>query len=197
MLQCFAQELLMIDDLLSALVGIEGRYTSIKRVSGIEGWNASPVCRFCCSSHVAFVRTCPVCYIPVTQAITRMPSISSPSPILRNLTYVHDENPVRTEPFGGSDFGGYPSLKQRNDSFDPLLLHIRFVRGIKPGIQSGFDIDDVDLLEMEQCQGIVVATAIFGNYDIIQQARNISEAAKKNVCFTVSICLWMKKHKHI
>ncbi|KAF9594318.1 hypothetical protein IFM89_030447 [Coptis chinensis] len=30
------QELLMIDDLLSALVGIEGRYTSIKRVSGIE-----------------------------------------------------------------------------------------------------------------------------------------------------------------
>ncbi|KAF9596830.1 hypothetical protein IFM89_013878 [Coptis chinensis] len=32
----FHQELLMIDDLLSALVGIEGRYTSIKRVSGIE-----------------------------------------------------------------------------------------------------------------------------------------------------------------
>ncbi|KAF9601641.1 hypothetical protein IFM89_021107 [Coptis chinensis] len=31
------QELLMIDDLLSALVRIEGRYTLIKRVSGIEG----------------------------------------------------------------------------------------------------------------------------------------------------------------
>ncbi|KAF9610825.1 hypothetical protein IFM89_025191 [Coptis chinensis] len=131
-------------------------------------------------------RPCPVCYIPVEQAIARMPGIPSPSPVLRNLTYVHDENPVRTEPFGGSDFGGYPSLKQRNDSFDvkeSMNVHCGFVRGIKPGIQSGFDIDDVDLLEMEQCQGIVVATAIFGNYDIIQQPRNISEAAKKNVCF--------------
>jgi hypothetical protein len=34
------------------------------------------------------------------------------------LTYVVDENPVKTESHGGSDFGGYPSLKQRNDSFD-------------------------------------------------------------------------------
>lgn len=33
----WVQELLVIDDLLSALVGIEGRYISIKRVSGKEG----------------------------------------------------------------------------------------------------------------------------------------------------------------
>jgi gamma-tubulin complex component 2 len=32
------QELLVIDDLLSALVGIEGRYVSIKRVRGKEGY---------------------------------------------------------------------------------------------------------------------------------------------------------------
>lgn len=32
------QELLVIDDLLSALVGIEGRYISIKRVRGKEGY---------------------------------------------------------------------------------------------------------------------------------------------------------------
>jgi hypothetical protein len=32
------QELLVIDDLLSALVGIEGRYISIKRVHGKEGY---------------------------------------------------------------------------------------------------------------------------------------------------------------
>ena len=40
---------------------------------------------------------------------------------------------------------------------------IRFVRGIKPGHNTGFDIDDTDLLAMEQCQGVVVASAIFGN----------------------------------
>lgn len=38
----------------------------------------------------------------------------------------------------------------------------RFVRGIKPGRNTGFDLDDSDLLEMDQCQGVVVASAIFG-----------------------------------
>ncbi|OVA14919.1 Protein of unknown function DUF616 [Macleaya cordata] len=131
-------------------------------------------------------RPCPVCYLPVEQAIARMPSIPSSSPVLRNLTYVYEENSIRTEPFGGSEFGGYPSLKQRSDSFDikeSMNVHCGFVRGTQPGRQTGFDIDDADLLEMEQCHGIVVASAIFGNYDIIQQPKNISEAAKRNVCF--------------
>lgn len=37
-----------------------------------------------------------------------------------------------------------------------------FVRGIKPGRDTGFDIAEPDLLEMEQCHGVVVASAIFG-----------------------------------
>lgn len=46
--------------------------------------------------------------------------------------------------------------------YDTLIwLMIRFIRG-KPGHQTGFDIDDSDLLEMEQCHGVVVASAIFG-----------------------------------
>lgn len=36
------------------------------------------------------------------------------------------------------------------------------MKGSKPGRQTGFDIDESDLLEMEQCQGVVVASAIFG-----------------------------------
>ncbi|KAI3854238.1 hypothetical protein MKW98_024661 [Papaver atlanticum] len=131
-------------------------------------------------------RPCPVCYLPVDQAIARMPVAPSESPVLRNLTYVYEESPVRTEPFGGSDFGGYPSLMRRNDSFDikeSMNVHCGFVNGSKPGRQTGFDLQDADLIEMEQCYGVVVASAIFGNYDIIQQPKNISEAAKKNVCF--------------
>lgn len=52
------------------------------------------------------------------QAKESMPSSPSTFPVLQNLTYVHDENPVKVEPHGGSEFGGYPSLKQRNNSFE-------------------------------------------------------------------------------
>lgn len=38
----------------------------------------------------------------------------------------------------------------------------RFVRGSRPGHQTGFDIDDSNLLAMESCRGVVVASAIFG-----------------------------------
>ncbi|KAF5460971.1 hypothetical protein F2P56_020803 [Juglans regia] len=135
-------------------------------------------------------RPCPVCYLPVEQAIASMPSSPSASPVLRNLTYIRDENPIKTETHGGSDFGGYPSLKQRNESFEikeSMAVHCGFVKGSKPGHQSGFDIDEADLLELEQFHEVMVASAIFGNYDIIQQPKNISEAARKNVRFYMFI----------
>ncbi|KAL8103732.1 putative hexosyltransferase MUCI70 isoform X1 [Apium graveolens] len=130
-------------------------------------------------------RPCPVCYLPVEEAIPLMPDAPSFSPVIQNLTYVCEKNSTRSE-FGGSEFGGYPSLKQRINSYDireSMSIHCGFVKGIKPGHQTGFDLDESDLLEMERCQGIVVASAIFGAYDLIQQPKNISETAKKNVCF--------------
>ncbi|KAG2677821.1 hypothetical protein I3760_12G114700 [Carya illinoinensis] len=135
-------------------------------------------------------RPCPVCYLPVEQAIASMPSSPSASPVLRNLTYIRDEYPIKTETHGGSDFGGYPSLKQRNESFEikeSMAVHCGFVKGSKPGHQSGFDIDEADLLELEQFHEVIVASAIFGNYDIIQQPKNISEVARKNVRFYMFI----------
>ncbi|XP_040985832.1 probable hexosyltransferase MUCI70 isoform X1 [Juglans microcarpa x Juglans regia] len=135
-------------------------------------------------------RPCPVCYLPVEQAIASMPSSPSESPVLRNLTYVHDGGSIKTETHGGSDFGGYPSLKQRNESFDikeSMAVHCGFVKGSKPGHLSGFNIDEADLLEMEQFHEVIVASAIFGNYDIIQQPKNISEAAMKNIPFYMFI----------
>ncbi|XP_075487217.1 putative hexosyltransferase MUCI70 [Primulina tabacum] len=130
-------------------------------------------------------RPCPVCYLPMEDAIARIPNASSFSPVLKNLTYVHEERLIKSE-FGGSEFGGYPSLRQRNDSFDikeSMKVHCGFVKGAKPGQHTGYDIDDSDLLEMETCQGIVVASAIFGNFDVIRQPKNISDYSKDNVCF--------------
>lgn len=42
------------------------------------------------------------------------------------------------------------------------LFFVRFAKGKKPGQGTGFDINDTDLLEMEECDDVVVASAIFG-----------------------------------
>lgn len=54
-------------------------------------------------------------------------------------------------------------------SLDSLLVHaplsyfcFSFAKGCRPGYQTGFDIDDADLRELEQFHGIIVASAIFG-----------------------------------
>ncbi|KAK7252151.1 hypothetical protein RIF29_35908 [Crotalaria pallida] len=135
-------------------------------------------------------RPCPVCYLPVEEAIARMPQFPSPSPVLNNLTFIHEEVLSRDGEFGGSEFGGYPTLKQRNDSFniqETMSVHCGFVRGIKPGHNTGFDIDEADLLEMEQCNGVVVASAIFGNFDEINEPKHISNYSRKTVCFLMFV----------
>ncbi|KAK8941337.1 hypothetical protein KSP39_PZI010779 [Platanthera zijinensis] len=131
-------------------------------------------------------RPCPVCYVPVEQVVFYMPSWPSKSPVLKNLSYVIEENSISNESSGGSVFGGHPSLSQRNESFDikeSMTVHCGFVSGKKPGQRSGFDIDYDDLLEMDKCHGVVVASAIFGKYDVMQQPKNISEVSKRTVCF--------------
>ena len=42
-------------------------------------------------------------------------------------------------------------------------MSIRFVTGKRPGRGTGFDINYADILQMEECRGIVVISAIFGN----------------------------------
>ncbi|XP_039049651.1 uncharacterized protein LOC120190666 [Hibiscus syriacus] len=131
-------------------------------------------------------RPCPVCYLSVEEAVALMPKVPSFSPVLKNLTYIYEENLNTVTEFGGSDFGGYPTLKQRDDSYDireSMNVHCGFVKGSKPGHGTGFDINDDDLLKMEQCHGVVVASAIFGAFDIIQEPRHISEYSKQTVCF--------------
>ncbi|KAK9906955.1 hypothetical protein M0R45_002570 [Rubus argutus] len=135
-------------------------------------------------------RPCPVCYLPVEEAIALMPKVPSYSPVLQNLTYIYEENLSRETEFGGSEFGGYPTLKQRSDSYDireSMRVHCGFVRGSKPGRNTGYDMDEEDLHDMEQCHGVVVASAIFGNFDEINQPRNISDYSRETVCFYMFI----------
>ncbi|KAK4787563.1 hypothetical protein SAY86_011396 [Trapa natans] len=136
--------------------------------------------------HGSCIAACPVCYLPVEEAIALMPKSPSPSPVLKNLTFIYEENLNRETEFGGSDFGGYPTLWHRNDSYDireSMSIHCGFVKGGKPGLGTGYDMDETDRLAMENCHGVVVSSAIFGNFDEIQQPRNISDYSKKTVCF--------------
>ncbi|EPS68952.1 hypothetical protein M569_05814, partial [Genlisea aurea] len=142
--------------------------------------------------HGSGPRPCPVCYVPVEEAIARMPEVPPPSPILRRLNYHSELKPMRTEmngdfEFGGdSEFGGYPALRQRNDSFtikETMTVHCGFVKGCKPGYETGFDIDIDDRGMLEKFHNTVVASAIFGNYDEIHQPENVSEISKRNIPF--------------
>ncbi|KAF8715770.1 hypothetical protein HU200_026718 [Digitaria exilis] len=131
-------------------------------------------------------RPCPVCYLPVEQALALRPAQPSASPVLQRLSYMSEKNLVSEESSGGSLFGGYPSLEERDKSYDIkdlMTVHCGFVRGKIPGLNTGFDIDEADRSEMQQCQRTVVASAIFGNYDILQQPENISDFSKDTVCF--------------
>lgn len=47
-----------------------------------------------------------------------MPPLPSESFVIKNLNYVSEETLVMNESSGGSLFGGYPSLEQRNEYFD-------------------------------------------------------------------------------
>jgi hypothetical protein len=61
------------------------------------------------------------------------------------------------------------------------------VKGSEPGVGTGFDISAEDRAKMLRCDGIVVGSAIFGNYDELQQPKNISDEARRNVCFFMFI----------
>ncbi|XP_057838268.2 probable hexosyltransferase MUCI70 isoform X2 [Cryptomeria japonica] len=131
-------------------------------------------------------RPCPVCYLSVEQAAKLMPAIPSATRV-KNLTYVTEvASAVPTQGSSGSDFGGYPTLKQRDDYFnlqESMHVHCGFVKGSTPGNATGFDLDKEDIFDMHQCRGIVVASAVFGNYDEIQEPKNISEKSKSDICF--------------
>ncbi|GBG68982.1 hypothetical protein CBR_g3681 [Chara braunii] len=48
---------------------------------------------------------------------------------------------------------------------------------------SGFDIHEEDKKDMHNCAGLVVASAIFGSYDLLQQPLQVGEVARRDACF--------------
>ena len=63
---------------------------------------------------------CPVCYLPIEDAIKKMPSTNEfTMPVIRRLSYAVDVAGSRTGiGLMGSEFGGYPTLEERRKSFE-------------------------------------------------------------------------------
>ncbi|KAH7315082.1 hypothetical protein KP509_21G033000 [Ceratopteris richardii] len=132
-------------------------------------------------------RPCPVCYLPLKETIKKMPTVFPGPSEVKHLSYkLETPDLLLPEEHAGSDFGGHPSLEERNKSYqveENMNIYCGFVKGLKPGIGTGFDIDAEDLANMAMCRGIVVASAIFGNYDSLQQPANLSPYSRRSVCF--------------
>ncbi|CAI5470577.1 unnamed protein product [Closterium sp. Yama58-4] len=139
-------------------------------------------------------RPCPVCYLPLPDAMAMRPTRGhTEEPILKHLAYVtEDDASERAARRAGNRprFNGHQSLQQREDSFkiqESMRVHCGFVWGGKVGNGTGFDVSDDDRRFMERCYDIVVVSAIFGAYDVVQQPSNISEEARQQLCFVMFV----------
>ncbi|CAI5531862.1 unnamed protein product [Closterium sp. Naga37s-1] len=139
-------------------------------------------------------RPCPVCYLPLPGAMgIRPPRGHTEEPILKHLAYVtEDDASERAARRAGNRprFNGHQSLQQREDSFkiqESMRVHCGFVWGGKVGNGTGFDVSDDDRRFMERCYDIVVVSAIFGAYDVVQQPSNVSEEARQQLCFVMFV----------
>ena len=59
-------------------------------------------------------------------------------------------------------WSGYVSVASNADSWEAERVCASFVWGASPGVNSGYDIEARDREAMHACDGIVVASAIFG-----------------------------------
>eukprot|EP00850_Spirogloea_muscicola_P003194 SM000013S26363 [mRNA] locus=s13:16296:20700:+ [translate_table: standard] len=135
-------------------------------------------------------RPCPVCYLPLREALELMPPRNQTSSrILKEISFAHaqDTSELRAKSLGKAPkFGGHPSWEDRADSFnirEKMHVHCGFVYGEKPGLDSMYDIEETDRADMDKCESVTVASAIFGAYDMLQQPTNISPKARRDVCF--------------
>ncbi|XP_062093275.1 alkaline ceramidase TOD1 [Humulus lupulus] len=81
-------------------------------------------------------------------------------------------------------FGGNFSAQKRFSYFDH---HQSNVTEIPCGFFKDFPISDYDRNEMENCNGVVVVSAIFNDHDKIRQPKGLGSKTLDNVCFYMFI----------
>lgn len=79
------------------------------------------------ASYDIFLTACPVFYLPIEEVAKLIPAIPSAT-LGKKLTYVTEvASVVPTQGNSGSDFCGYPTLKQRDDNFNvQVSMHVHY-----------------------------------------------------------------------
>ncbi|KAG5247213.1 DUF616 protein [Salix suchowensis] len=125
------------------------------------------------------------CPIPVISNPDRIviPEGRTHDQIIKNLSYVMEDKPVKDGSQPSPLFGGHQSWKQREKSFKPsssMKVHCGFMHN------GGADMDPVDIKYVEKCR-FVVASGIFDGYDVPHQPSNISDRSKELFCFLIVV----------
>ncbi|CAI8618628.1 unnamed protein product [Vicia faba] len=125
------------------------------------------------------------CPIPVSDDPDKIvtPTGRTSDKIVKNLSYVIEDDVPNDSSESSPLFGGHLSWKQREESFklkSNMKVHCGFIKG------GGAEMDPVDIKYVEKCK-FVVASGIFDGYDIPHQPSNISLRSEKLFCFLMVV----------
>ncbi|KAK8488045.1 hypothetical protein V6N11_021099 [Hibiscus sabdariffa] len=125
------------------------------------------------------------CPIPVADDPDKIviPEGRTPDVIVKDLTYIEDEDLVSNGSHSFAVFGGNQSWLQREESFKlkpSMKVHCGFLQN------GGADMNPVDIKYVKRCR-FVVASGIFDGYDAPHQPSNISTRSKKLFCFLMVV----------
>ncbi|KAL4318824.1 hypothetical protein GQ457_18G018500 [Hibiscus cannabinus] len=125
------------------------------------------------------------CPIPVADDPDKIiiPEGKTPDVIVKDLTYIEEEDLVNNGSHSFPLFGGNQNWQQRENSFKlkpSMKVHCGFLRN------GGADMNPVDIEYVKKCR-FVVASGIFDGYDVPHQPSNISTRSKKLFCFLMVV----------
>ncbi|OMO92712.1 hypothetical protein COLO4_17373 [Corchorus olitorius] len=121
------------------------------------------------------------CEIPVADDPEKVviPEGRTPDVIVKDLTYIEDEDLVSNGSQSFPIFGGI--ITKANDGMGlGLKVHCGFLQN------GGADMNPVDVEYVKKCR-FVVASGIFDGYDVPHQPSNISMRSKKLFCFLMVV----------
>ncbi|XP_048336155.2 probable hexosyltransferase MUCI70 isoform X1 [Ziziphus jujuba] len=125
------------------------------------------------------------CQIPLAKDPDKIviPKGRTPDTIVKNLSYVIEDEPLNNNFQSTPLFGGHQSWSQREESFKlkpTMKVHCGFIRN------GGAEMAPADIKYVKKCR-FVVASGIFDGYDVPHQPSNISPRSKKLFCFLMVV----------
>ncbi|CAN6688166.1 unnamed protein product [Malus baccata var. baccata] len=125
------------------------------------------------------------CPIPVVSDPDKIkiPKGRTPDEIVKNLTYVLDDEILPDRTPSSPLFGGHQNWAHREESFrlkSDMKLHCGFIRN------GGAAMAPADINYAKKCR-FVVASGIFDGYDVPHQPSNLSPRSKKLFCFLMAV----------